>query len=95
MSTAQTARTTILSTPKFKAWLSQEARKEGISVSELIRQRCKPAPGDEQALLADLVAELRAATRRADAALTQGLEDANAVLSELRAKREKMKVEKT
>lgn len=31
----------ILGTPEFKAYLSEEAKKEGISVSELVRQRCK------------------------------------------------------
>ena len=39
--TTQTERTTILSTPEFKAWLVDEAKKEGVSVSELVRQRCQ------------------------------------------------------
>ena len=80
----QTARTTILTTPAFKAWLSQEAEKEGISVSELVRQRCQAKPNKDEALLAALVAEVRKATKKAKASLTRGLNDAESVLAELR-----------
>ncbi len=83
--TTQTARTTILTTPDFKVWLSQEAQKEGISVSELVRQRCQAKPSKDEALLAILVAEVREATKKAKVSLTKGLNDAESVLAELRS----------
>ena len=82
--TAQTARTTILTTPDFKAWLAREAKKEGISVSELVRQRCQAKPSKDEALLAALAAEVRDAAQKAEASLTRGLSDAESVLAELR-----------
>ncbi len=83
--TTQTARTTILTTPDFKAWLSQEAEKEGVSISELVRQRCKAKPNKDEALLAVLVAEVRDAAKKAKESLTKGLNDAEFVLAELRS----------
>ncbi len=83
--TAQTARTTILTTPDFKVWLSQEAIKEGISVSELVRQRCQAKPNKDEILLSALVGEVRKATQKAQVSLTKGLNDAQSVLAELRS----------
>ncbi|MEH0019649.1 MAG: hypothetical protein V6Z89_08350 [Desulfobacter sp.] len=83
--TAQTARITILSTPDFKAWLSREAKKEGVSLSELVRRRCRLTPGDDEVVLAALVGEVREATQKAKASLEKGLEDAESVLTELRS----------
>ena len=83
--TTQTARTTILTTPDFKVWLSQEAQKEGVSVSELVRQRCKAKPNKDEVLLSALVAEVRKATQKAKVSLTKGLNDAESVLAELRS----------
>lgn len=79
-------RITILCTPAFKAFLRREAKKEGVSVSQLVRERCegKSADVDEQ-MLALLVAEVRGATRKARQALTKGLNDAKKTLAELRA----------
>ena len=37
---AKTERITILGTPDFKAFLAREAKKEGVSLSQLVRQRC-------------------------------------------------------
>ena len=85
MTTTQTARTTILTTPAFKAWLSKEAEKEGVSVSELVRQRCQTKPSKDEALLAELVAEVRKATKKAKASLSKGLKDAESVLEEIRS----------
>ncbi len=36
----QSERITILGTPDFKAFLTREAKREGVSMSELVRQRC-------------------------------------------------------
>lgn len=83
----KTERITILGSPDFKAFLSREAQKEGVSLSQLVRQRCrnKPSSRDEE-LLAALVNELGAATARAKLSLEKGLADAEKVLSELRGK---------
>jgi hypothetical protein len=83
----KTERITILGSPDFKAFLNREAQKEGVSLSQLVRQRCenKPSSQDEE-LLAALVKELGAATARAKSSLERGLTDAEKVLSELRGK---------
>ncbi|MCJ8500859.1 hypothetical protein [Desulfatitalea alkaliphila] len=83
-------RITILGTSDFKAYLFQEAKKEGISVSELVRQRCegKSAEGREEAeVLADMVKELQNAVTKAEASLNKGLKDAAEFLEELRKRR--------
>ena len=82
--TAQTARITILSTPDFKMWLSKEAEQEGISLSELVRQRCLAKPNKDEALLSAMITEVRQATRKAKKSLAKGLDDAETVLAELR-----------
>jgi hypothetical protein len=81
----QSERITILSTPEFKAFLAKESKKEGISMSELVRQRCtqKTANGDE-VLLAALIGEVNEATKRAKKSLEKGLSDAERVLAEIR-----------
>jgi hypothetical protein len=83
----KTERITILGSPDFKAFLSREAKKEGVSLSQLVRQRCenKPTNQDEE-LLAALVKELSAATAKAKSSLEKGLADAERVLSEIRGK---------
>lgn len=81
----QTARTTILTTPEFKAWLSNEAEKEGVSVSELVRNRCQAQPTEDEILLAALVTEVQEATKKAEASLNKGIKDAEAILAELRS----------
>ena len=37
----KTARVTFLVSPDFKAFLAAEAERTGVSVAELIRQRCE------------------------------------------------------
>ncbi len=82
---AKTERITILGTPQFKAFLQREARKEGISVSQLVRQRCemKSANEDEE-LLSVLIAQVSAATEKARNSLELGLAEAEATLTALR-----------
>jgi len=82
--TTLTARTTILTTPDFKIWLADEAKTEGVSVSELVRLRCKAQPNEDEILLKALIQEVRKSTKEAKASLTKGLESANELLSELR-----------
>jgi hypothetical protein len=83
----KTERITILGSPDFKAFLNKEAKKEGVSLSELVRQRCenKSQTEDEEILLA-LVAEVKKATKKARKSLIEGLNEANSLVAELRAK---------
>jgi hypothetical protein len=82
----KTERITILGTPDFKDFLTREAKKEGVSLSELVRQRCekKPTSNEDEDLLTVLVEEVRAATARAKVSLGKGLDDAEKVLAEIR-----------
>ena len=83
----KTARITILGTPDFKAFLTREAKKEGVSLSQLVRQRCekKPVNSEDEELLATLVKEVGEATAKAKASLEKGLADAENVLAEIRS----------
>lgn len=85
--TVKSERITILGTPEFKAYLIREAKREGISVSQFVRQRCekKPQTQDDE-ILATLIKEVRSATARASASLEKGLSDAEQVLAELKRK---------
>ena len=83
----KTERITLLGTPSFKAFLHHEAKKEGISLSELVRNRCEnPASksDDDEALLLQLVSQVNASTRQAGKSLQKGIEDAEKVMAELR-----------
>ncbi len=83
----KSARITILGTPDFKAFLIQEAKKEGVSLSQLVRQRCekKPVSFEDEELLAALVKEVGEASARATASLEKGLADAEQALAEIRS----------
>ncbi len=80
----QTERITILGTPDFKAFLNREAKKENISLSELVRRRCQKDPDEDETLLSALVDEVKQATRKAKSSLEKGLTDVENVLIELR-----------
>ena len=84
----KTERVTLLTSPEFKAFLSSEALREGISVAELVRKRCESRPTDEEAFLAELTVELRKAVADAKKSLKNGLDEAHLVMSEIRAKSE-------
>jgi GAF domain-containing protein len=80
-------RVTLLTTPDFKAFLTAEARREGVSVGQLVRARCEQRPTDDEATLTALTARLNIAVDEARAAMEEGLREARAVLAELRAAR--------
>jgi len=82
-------RITILGTPEFKTFLSREAKKEGISVSELVRQRCKgkPESHEQEEVLAAMVKELQVAVAKANASMDKGLKNAESALAELHTER--------
>ena len=81
----KTERVTLLTSPAFKAFLNAEAQREGVSVAELVRTRCERRPTEEEVALAALTGELNRAVEEAKAALKDGLDEAQAVLAELRA----------
>jgi len=83
----KTERVTLLTSPDFKAFLGAEARREGVSVAELVRTRCESRLTEEEAVLAALTGDLNKAVGEARAALQSGLDEAQAVLAELRARR--------
>ncbi len=71
----KTERITILATPDFKKFLRTEAVKEGVSVSELVRERCsvKPMESEEVAMLRAFVEQVNESTERAKKSLSKGL----------------------
>jgi len=82
----KTERVTLLTSPAFKAFLGAEARREGVSVAELVRGRCERRPTADEALLAALTAELRRAVGEAGTALREGLDEVRSMQAELRAR---------
>ncbi len=79
-------RITILGSPDFKAFLGVEAKKEGVSISELVRSRCQAMPpSDDEIALKELILLVSEATNRASKSLAKGIKDAESVLAELRA----------
>ena len=79
----KTERVTLLTSPQFKAFLTSEAKREGVSVGELVRTRCEQKPSADDAMLAALVGELRERVRDAKKSLKSGLDEAQAMLAEL------------
>ncbi len=85
---AKTERITILGTPEFKEFLVKEAKKEGVSLSMLVRRRCEQRPiSEEEQLLITLLAELRTATKRAEESLDKGIECMQQTLAEIRERK--------
>jgi hypothetical protein len=85
-SAAKTQRITILGTSDFKDFLIREAKKEGVSLSQLVRERCekKPSSTEDEELLAALLNAVGEATTKAKLSLEKGLNDAEKVLAEIR-----------
>lgn len=84
----RTERITFLSTPQFKALLVEQAKREDVSVAELVRSRFEQQPTDDEAALTSLASEVRKAVAEAKASLQGGLAEAREVLDELQAGRE-------
>ena len=83
--TVKSERITILGSPSFKAYLNREAKKEGVSISELVRSRCQKKVTDEdEQLLLELIKEVKLSTASAKRSLNKGIKDAQSVLKELR-----------
>jgi len=87
----KTERITVLASPGFKAFLAEEAEAEGVSISELVRQRCEQQLGKDGALLGTLAQQLRLSNAAANAALDQALaalDQAQAAIERMRAQRD-------
>ncbi len=87
--TTKSERITLLGSQEFKTFLAKESRKEGISVSELVRRRCERAPTEDERALLALADELRKSTAEARQALEEGLAAAGGVLRQLRKSEKK------
>ena len=83
----KTERVTLLTSPDFKVFLNSEAQREGISVAELVRRRCERRVSDDEAILVAMTGDLNKAVAEAKVSLQSGLDEAQAVLAELRAGR--------
>ncbi|MFA7097773.1 MAG: hypothetical protein WC383_15000 [Gammaproteobacteria bacterium] len=84
----KTERISVLGTPEFKAFLAKEAEKEGISISELVRRRCERTPSEDEAILANMAAELKRAVAQAKRSLDEGLRAVKETLTDLEVKRQ-------
>jgi hypothetical protein len=85
----KTARLQVLTTPAFRDRLRKEAKKAGVSVAELVRTRCEGSSSEDEQVVAELASQLRKEVRRAQSSLRNSLAEANAMLEELRAQRER------
>jgi len=86
----KTERITVLASPTFKNFLAGEAATAGVSISELVRQRCEQPFGKDEELLGTLAQQLRLSNAAANAALDQALaalEHAQAAMQQMRAQR--------
>ena len=83
----KTERVTLLTTPEFKSFLAREAKREKVSVAELVRSRCESRASGNDPTLVALTAELRTAIAGAHAAVGDGLNTLQSVLAELRTAR--------
>lgn len=88
----KTARVQVLTTPAFRDWLRKEARSAGVSVGELVRTRCEGASREEEEAVAELAAQLRKEVRKAQLSLRSSLADAEALIAELKSKRERRRI---
>jgi hypothetical protein len=83
----KTERLVLLTTPAFKAYVGKEAKREGVSVAELVRRRVQPAANDDGAVLIELTAQLRTAVEEAQQSAELALAEVESILLELRRKR--------
>ena len=82
----KTERLVLLTTPAFKAYVGKEAKREGISVAELVRRRVQPAANEDDTLV-ELTTQLRSAVEQAQISAEQSLAEVETILLELRQKR--------
>lgn len=85
----KTARITFLSTPEFKTGLEKMARRDEISVGELVRRKFSVVPSAEEQELAELVMAVKINAAAAKAALADGLAEVEQALLQLRKTKHK------
>jgi len=83
----KTERLVLLTSPAFKTYVGKEAKREGISVAELVRRRVQPAANEDEATLIELTKQLRSAVEQAQESAEESLSEVAAILLELRRKR--------
>ena len=83
----KTERLVLLTTPAFKTFVSKEAKREGISVAELVRRRINPTASEDEAALIELTAQLRIAVGQAEKSVDESLAEVESILRALRQKR--------
>jgi hypothetical protein len=83
----KTERLVLLTTPEFKAFVAEEAAREGVSVAELVRRRVEARPTDEEAILATLTAQLRTSLEATRTVVHESLTEVEEILRGLRAHR--------
>jgi len=83
----KTERLVLLTTPAFKAYVGKEAKREGVSVAELVRRRVQPSANEDEATLVELTTQLRAAVEQAQESAEQSLAEVEAILLGLRQKK--------
>jgi hypothetical protein len=87
----KTERLVLLTTPQFKALVTRDAKREGVSVAEFVRRRVEPKATDEERLLQELTAQLQAAVEDTRRSVNDSVTEVQAVLRELRARRSRPK----
>jgi transcriptional regulator with XRE-family HTH domain len=87
----KTSRITVLASPQFKKFLEDEAKREGVSVGELIRVRCGQST-EEERLLSELAAQLRKEVRETRAYIKRAEASIDRTLAELAKSREARQV---
>jgi hypothetical protein len=73
---------------EFKAYLVAEAARQGVSVSDFVRERIDVLSPDDERAVADLLNETAEALADARRSMRRSRENAEAVIAELRAERE-------
>jgi hypothetical protein len=76
----KTERVTLLTTPEFKIFLTAEAKREGVSVAELVRSRVERRRDPDEEVLVALTEELKAAVLEARKSLHAGMAEMESVL---------------
>jgi hypothetical protein len=83
----KTKRRTLTLTAELKAFLDAEGAHTGVSVAELVRIRCELGTTESESVLASWTSELRSAVGMARASIADNLAEADAAISEVRARR--------
>lgn len=80
-------RLTLVTSREFKQHVTEAAKREGVSVSRLVQDRFLYMTPSEEEILKELVAELRTSVREARASIRHAIENTNAALTEIAARR--------